>query len=406
MKKIIAILIILTGVFNAYAQKRTKSIVDKEHLNVSVHGRYSHMLDAHGLYDNLISSYGSATAGVQVGLDTHVADSSWWANAYNYPQLLLGFTYDNTGGLDRKGISRIGDFYNVYAGLQFDIARIGIFSFGPVIEVGFAYSPYKFHPVTNPHNTHIGSNILANLSGGMEFNFRILPQWELGLTAYLTHHSNGMLRVPNHGVNQASFGGKLKYFMAPQKTEKRIKLEKPLYPKGLKWNIYTAGGVHSCDVERKANAKLVSEGKMDIEDSYPVKRRLRALIGVEAMYRYHPLLSTGIGIEGNYAGNQYRTNDLILEGKEDPKGYSPIYTSVHLVQNLHYDAFSLHVACGVYTFKRVGLTEDMGRFYQRIGARYHFPEFKKMGQMFAGFDMRAHFLDRSYCLELSVGITL
>lgn len=406
MKRIVAILIILTGFVNANAQYRAKNIVNKEHLNVSVHGRYSHMLDAHGLYENMISSYGSATAGVQVGLDTHTADSSWWANAYNYPQLYLGFTYDNTGGLQHKGISRIGDFYNLYAGLQFDIVRAGIFSFGPIIEVGVAYTPHKYHPVTNPHNIHIGSNVLANLSGGMEFNFRIHPQWEAGLTAYLTHHSNGMFRVPNHGVNQASFGAKLKYYMAPQETDKRIKLEKPLYPKGLKWNIYTAAGVHSCDVEREANAKLVSEGKLSVEDSYPVKRRLRMLVGVEAMYRYHPLLSTGIGIEGNYAGNQYRENDLILKGEEDPKGYSPFYTSVHLIQNLHYDAFSIHVACGVYTFKRVGLTEDMGRLFQRIGARYHFPEFKKMGQMFAGFDMRAHFLDRSYCLEFSVGITL
>ncbi len=396
----------LSALINAHAQDRTKGIINKEHLNVSVHGRYSHMLDAHGLYDNMISSYGSATAGVQVGLDTHCADSSWWANAYNYPGLYLGFTYDNTGGLQHKGMSRIGDFYNLYAGLKFDIVRAGIFSFGPVFEVGIAYTPHKFHPVTNPQNIHIGSNVLANLSGGMKFNFRVHPQWEAGLTAYLTHHSNGMFRVPNHGVNQASFGAEVKYYMAEQKTDRHIQLEKPSYPKGLKWNIYTAAGVHSCDVEREANAKLVSEGKMSVEDSYPVKRRLRALLGVEATYRYHPLLSTGLGIEGNYAGNQYRTNDLILRGEEDPKGYSPFYTSVHLVQNLHYDAFSLHVACGVYTFKRVGLTEDMGRFYQRIGARYHFPEFKKTGQMFVGFDMRAHFLDRSYCLELSVGITL
>ena len=406
MKRLITIIALTFCITGLSAQHRKPTIIDRNHLNVSVHGRYSHMLDAHGLYDNMISTYGSATAGVQVGLDTHPSDSSWWANAYNYPQLLLGFTYDNTGGMAHKTSSRIGDFYNLYVGAQFDIVRAGIFSFGPVFEVGMAFTPYRFDPVKNPLNIYIGSNVLANISGGLEFNFRFLPQWEAGLTAYLTHHSNGMFRVPNHGVNQASFGAKLKYYMAPQETDKRIELEKPLYPKGLKWNIYAGAGVHSCDVERMADAKLAEEGKISIEEAYPAKRRIRALVGVEAAYRYHPLLSTGIGIEGNYAGNEYRENDLILEGREDPKGYSPFYSSIHIVQNLHYDAFSLHVAWGVYTFKRVGLTEDMGRCFQRIGARYHFPQFRKMGQMFLGFDMRAHFLDRSYCLELSAGITL
>ena len=94
----------------------------------------------------------------------------------------------------------------------------------------------------------------------------------------------------------------------------------------------------------------------------------------------------------------------MLKGVEDPAGYSPFYTSVHVVQNLHYSDFSLHFAWGVYTFKRVGLSEDMGLCFQRIGARYHLPAFK-VGQMFLGFDMRAHFLDRSYCLEYSVGVT-
>lgn len=405
MRKAIITFTLLLSTLIAFGQKKT-SIFDKEHLSISLHGRYSHLFNGHNLYENLISTYGSATVGVQVGLDTHVSDSSWFSNAYNYPHIYLGFTFDNTGGTTPKGSSRIGDFYNLYAGIQFDILKAGIFSFGPAFELGMAFTPHKFHPVDNPLNTYIGSHVLANITGGLEFNFLVHPQWELGLTAYLTHHSNGMTNVPNHGVNQASFGGKLKYFFVPTENEKKIELEKPIYPKGLRWNFYAAAGVHSCDVERKAMAKLAEEGKISIEEAYPAKRRLRALIGIEASYRYHPLLSTGIGIEGNYAGNNYRETDLILLGEEDPKGYSPFYTSVHIIQNLHYSDFSLHAAFGVYTFKRVGLTEDMARCFQRIGARYHLPAFKKIGQAYLGMDMRAHFLDRSYCIEFSVGVTI
>lgn len=405
MRKLLISLLLVLSASLSYGQKKSH-IINKEHLNVSVHGRYSHLLNGHKLHDNLISTYGSATAGVQVGLDTHVSDSSWFSNAYNYPQLYLGFTYDNTGGTTPRTSSRIGDFYNLYAGLQFDIFKAGFFSFGPAFELGMSFTPHKFHPVNNPLNIYIGSKVLAHISGGLEFNFLIHPQWELGLTAHLTHHSNGMTSVPNHGVNQASLGGKLKYFMTPVKNEKKIELEKPVYPKGFRVNLYAGAGVHSCDVERRAMAKLAEEGKISIDESYPAKRRLRALIGVEGTYRYHPLLSTGIGIEANYANNNYRETDLILKGQEDPMGYSPFYTSVHLIQNLHYNDFSLHAAFGVYTFKRVGLTEDMARCFQRIGARYHLPAFKKIGQAYLGMDMRAHFLDRSYCIEFSVGVTI
>lgn len=395
-RKIIAsVAVIMAATFVSSA--RQSSVFDKDHMNVSLHGRYTHMLDGHNMYRDMLDSYGTGLAGVQVGFDTHPSDSSWWAGAYNYPHLSFGFSYDATGALKTKPGARMGDFYNLYAAMEFDFFRVGPFSMGPVIEVGASFNTARYDPETNIPNKFIGSTLVANLAGGLELKYRFLPQWEIALTGYLIHHSNGMTRVPNWGTNQAAVGAKVKYYFAPAEDFRKPALEKPDFPKGLRWNVYTAAGVHSCSIEQNALQKAGERG-------YPVKPRLRAIIGVEAEWRYHPLLSTGLGIEGNYAGNTYRQNDLILKGQEDPKGYSPIYTSVHLVQNLHYSNFSLHFAWGVYTFKRVGLSEDMGRCFQRIGARYHLPSFK-VGNIFLGFDMRAHFLDRSYCLEYSVGYT-
>ena len=236
--------------------------------------------------------------------------------------------------------------------------------------------------------------MLADFAGGIEAAVRFLPQWELALTGYLIHHSNGMTRSPNWGVNQWATGAKLKYYLAPQEGERKVIPAKPAFPKGLRWNIYTALGGHSCDWE------LMARGA----DAYPVKFRLRALIGAEAVWRYSRVLSTGLGIEGNYADNAHRETDLLQRGMVDPEGYSPFYTSVHLMQNLHYADFSVNLAFGVYTFKKTGLVEDMGRCFQRIGMRYHLPSFKT-GQMFLGLAMRAHYFDRSYCMEYGVGIT-
>lgn len=394
MKKVILLLSLMVVAASVYAATRRNTIFNKEHMNVSLHGRYQHMLDGHGLYDRMLDSYGSGLVGVQVGFDTHPSDKNWWSNAYNYPSFAIGFSYDGTDALKTKPGTNLGDFYNLYGAMEFDFFRAGIFSLGPVIEVGVSFCTDKYNPPYNLSNRYVGSKVLANLAGGLEASVRFLPQWEFAITGYLIHHSNGMTRVPNWGTNQAAVGAKLKYYLAPQETDRKIELEKPAYPKGLHWNVYTAYGVHSCDRE------LYAKG----HEAYPVKPRSRVIVGAEAAWRYHRLLSTGVGIEGNYAENIYREVDLLKLGKTDPKGYSSFYSSVHLVQNLHYSNLSLHFAWGVYTFKRTGLVEDMGRCFQRIGARYHLPAFK-VGQMFLGFDMRAHYLDRSYCLEYSVGIT-
>ena len=393
MKRLILIVIVLCATLPVFSGPKG-TIINKEHLNVSVYGRYQHMLDWHDIYNDMLQTHESALVGVQVGLDTHPSDGSWWANAYNYPSISLGFSYDNAGSMRSRQGTQFGDFYNLYLAAEFDFFRAGIFSFGPVLEVGMSYSPVKYNPSRNRSNVFIGSNILANLAGGLEASVRVHPHWELALTGYFVHHSNGMTHTPNIGTNQLAVGTKLKYYLAPQVTDKKIAIEKPDYPKGLRWNIYTAFGGHSCDWE------LNSKGP----EAYPVKFRLRAILGAEASYRYHRLLSTGIGIEGNYADNAYREIDMLRYGMEDPKGYSSFYTSAHIAQYFHYSNLSVNFTLGVYTFKRTGLVEDMGRCFQRIGVRYHLPAFK-IGQMFVSLGMRAHYFDRSYCIEYGTGIT-
>lgn len=393
MKRLFLIVMAMSMAFPAFSWPKN-TILNKEHINVSVHGRYQHMLDWHDIYNDMLETHGSALMSVQVGLDTHASDDNWWANAYNYPSISLGFSYDNAGSMKSRPGTHFGDFYNVYLATEFDFFRAGIFSFGPVLEIGMSYTSQKYNPRRNVSNQFIGSRLLANLAGGLEASLRVHPQWELALTGYFVHHSNGMTHAPNLGTNQVAVGTKLKYYMAPQVTDRKTALEKPDYPRGLRWNIYTAFGGHSCDWE------LIAKGP----ESYPAKFRLRAILGAEASYRYCRLLSTGIGIEGNYADNAYRETDILQLGKEDPKGYSPFYTSVHLAQYFHYSNLSVNFTVGLYTFKKTGLVEDISRCFQRIGVRYHLPSFKT-GQMFVGLGMRAHYFDRSYCIEYGTGIT-
>ena len=137
MKKLFLIISALLFALPGFSEERKTGFV-KEHMNVSVHSRYQLMLDTHGIYNDMLNSYGSVLTGVQVGLDTHQADSSWWSNAYNYPSLALGFSYDNVGSTNMKPGTNLGDFYNLYLAAEFDFFRAGIFSLGPVLELGIS----------------------------------------------------------------------------------------------------------------------------------------------------------------------------------------------------------------------------------------------------------------------------
>ena len=115
-------------------------------------------------------------------------------------------------------------------------------------------------------------------------------------------------------------------------------------------------------------------------------------------------MSTGIGFEGNYADNAYKETDMLLLGTEDQDGYSPFYTSVHIAQYFHYSNLSVNFTLGRYTSKKTGLVEDISNYFQRVGVRYHLPAFNT-GQMFVSLGMRAHYFDRSYCIEYGTGIS-
>ena len=121
MKRLFLIVIALSVALPALSGPKN-SIFDKEHINVSVYGRYQHILDWHGIYNDMLQTHGSFLTGVQVGLDTHPSDSCWWANAYNYPSLSLGFSYDNTGSMNTRPGTSFGDFYSLYAAAELDFS--------------------------------------------------------------------------------------------------------------------------------------------------------------------------------------------------------------------------------------------------------------------------------------------
>ena len=73
MRRLVIILTALLCILDSDSLLARSKVFNKEHLNVSVHGRYQHMLDVHKLYDDMLHSYNSVLAGVQA----HYMDRSY-----------------------------------------------------------------------------------------------------------------------------------------------------------------------------------------------------------------------------------------------------------------------------------------------------------------------------------------
>lgn len=375
--------------------------IDKRHLNFSASGRFVHVLDGWDIYKNVIGSTNYDMYDFKAGVSTRPEDGGWFERAFNYPGYGLGLSWQRMGSLRFKGDTHLGDIVNLYGWAEFDFVRTKHFRIGPVLELGLAVCPKIYHPVSSPDNLYLSSPVFALVGGGLNAEWLFAPQWSLVAGAFLTHHSNGMLSVPNYGFNELSFSAGVRYRMSPAvwETRRGPKPELPEYEKGLHWNFYASGGAHASSVE--LDAALAAD--LPPERWFPIPPRARIIAGAEGVWRYSPVFATGIGIDINYAENRYRETDLLLLGKEDPAGYSPLHCGIYLIQEFWYRRVSVHLNAGLHVFKKTGYTENMGLDYQRIGIRYHF---RKPKGLFAGLSLRVHNFDRSYCQEWCLGYSL
>lgn len=357
------------------------------HISVAGGGGAGYMLNGLDIYTNLLNTKIYGHGFLELGYQTRADDNEFYSWAFNHPEMGFGLSYTGTGALECKNGSRLGDLYTVYGFFRCDIVKGNVFSFGPYLNFGLTYTPVKYDYYTNPYNTYVGSNLVILSALGLDGRFHLTRHLDIGIKAMLAHRSNGMLKVPNHGLNKFESGIYLRYSIAETPTGKRI--GRPAVPefKNWNWDVYCSGGVHSCDAERV------------IMDPPDCKSWLRMNVGGNVYYRYHPIFSTGAGVDLFYTGNAPRLEECELVRSGQKVSLSPLYCGIYLMQNFHYRNVMVTMGFGAYLYKNLG-PEDSKWNYQRISARFYIPS---AGDIFVGFGMRAHSFDRSDTLEFIFG---
>lgn len=357
--------------------------------HVSVDAGAGYMLDALGIYDNLLEGKCFWQTGVAYGI-RRVPSGDFYDWAYNYPEYGARLFYTSTGSLAFKNDSCLGDMLTLQGFFKPNLYRNDIFSFGPVLNLGLSYTSVTWDPENNLNNWYVGSRVLVNLGFGLEARVQCGRRVSLAFQAVMSHRSNGMLQVPNWGLNNAECGVQLRYHLDEAPVFRRgTRPEMPAFKK-IACDVYVTGGVHSCDAERAIVKECTGE---DIW----AKRYARLGIGTLVSYRYHPLFATGAGADIFYTGNWKRL-EYCSRLLGDPQKCSPVYAGLYINQSLYYKCLELGIGLGVYVFKRLG-PEDSTWNYQRVHMRWHFV---KTG-LFTGVALRAHRFDRSDTIEITLG---
>ena len=366
--------------------------------SVEVFARNTHMLNALNIYDNLITSTDCITAGGTLGFNTDPLDDNWWSWAYNYPQYGLGFSYTSMGELACRPGGKLGDVFTLFGYFKSNLLSHSVFSLSPKLEFGASYLTKTWHPRTNALNTYVGTPILVMVGMGLEIGWNMTPNVEIGATAMLVHRSNGMLKTPNHGLNELSTGAFLKYSFSEKYLGKRGVKPTPPDFKRLIFDVYFTSGVHSCDAERHVYDKLCKLNGQ--ENRWNEQRPWKRLnVGGTVSWRYHPAFASGVGLDVSYTENWKRLSEYYDVQYGTPVKTCPIYVGAYLQQSFYYENVEIGIGLGAYLFKRTGI-EDSSWNYQRAYIRYHFSKWDKL---WAGFGFRAHSFDRSDMLEFTIG---
>lgn len=292
--------------------------------------------------------------------------------------------------------SSIGQMIVPYGSFYRPLLRSRRAEFGYRIEqgLGICTRPYDKH--TNPENELVGGRFSIHVGLGLQSEFRITPEWSLGITANFHHYSNGRMDEPNIGVNVFDAGIRAVYTLNPDTCHLSSHRVRQLYR--------AQSRQHKKHLYLDINASLIPRVLL-CEWNYqwfhaPVTDpRYRtghfsyhnsAAIDAALMFSYSPKFSSGIGLEYIYAPIG---DDILhwetLKGNKNITLQSPHGVSAVIHHETRYKNLAAHLTFGLYILHEPRFPYDTDLpFYDTAGVRYYLPFGNR--STYISYNIRAH----------------
>lgn len=237
----------------------------------------------------------------------------------------------------------IGLAYSTGAGLSFPIVRTRHFQLSQNSSVGFGFFPRRYKAGKQETDPAIGSLLNYNIRLGLEASLRVHRYLNLFAGLHFSHWSNGALKMPNLGLNVASFSFGLKGGWDIFHAEKR---KMPFARQPFTLHIALSSGYKEID---PPGGQIYAIASFYAE----VARRLTPKSGIS--------LGTDL-----FYDSSIRTK-VRYRQQPDRGGRMNFRAGIHAGYEFHVHRFSAFFHFGVYMLRYDHLT---GILYQRIGLKY------------------------------------
>ena len=375
--------------------------------SIAVGSSYCYVTNTADMRDMFIAKNCHWSYSALVGFNTSPQDeNAAYGERYNYPVIGFGATFDHCSTMKFKNNSRLGNFLNVFTFMEGAFYKNRYGSLGWWSSIGMGITNVTYDPIDNPYQMHVGAPLSIYVTVGPQIKLRPTDNVELMLNAYWYHHSNGNMWMSNIGLNGLAVGAAVRYNMEAPYTKQVTSLTMhPEYPKGLHFDVFGSYGLHACKTEFKAFNEMVEDPEQKKSD---FRSRPRIGIGMDLVYRYCLICSTGLALDMgyNWDGPMLKKSDTVIYGAEavaKSKGYNPFSCALGFVHEFYYGNVSMYCGCSYYLYRKVGINEDRSSLYQRLGMRFYFPHFSNA---FAGWNIRATDFGDADFFEFQLGIRI
>jgi hypothetical protein len=248
-----------------------------------------------------------------------------------------------------------------------NIIKQSWFSLKYELAAGLAFWFNHYHLITNPHNLYIGSTVTCHLNLALSANFMIAKSLDLILRGTFSHSSNGVLKMPNLGVNMASGDIALRYYFK-KRAEQIITIDtvKCFSPVNT-FLVYYAPG--ACKSRKLFNPPDQISQKLFFTSTLQI-----------AYYRQpHPVFRYGAGLDLMYNA------EIINHLPDDMKKYSNcISLGAFASLEIIYERLIINVELGTYPYRAYDFNMLV---YERFGFKFLCDKRKKL---FFGVALKAH----------------